>query len=182
MPLFIKDGMDRDIAAMLPGRHLCHCQAAKHRLISNCLHCGRIVCAQEGSGPCLFCGNLVCSEEEREILERGSRKSECLRCQLLDQESPGLKAAQEHKNRLLDYDRSAAKRTQVIDDELDYFATDTNTWLSPGERERLREREQELRKARHSSRLGRAIQLGLCRPSSVDRRRGTRLIICAAVQ
>ena len=43
------------------GRHTCECQATKHKLISNCVRCGRIVCEQEGSGPCLFCGNLVCN-------------------------------------------------------------------------------------------------------------------------
>jgi hypothetical protein len=42
------------------GRHKCNCQATKHDLINNCLKCGRIVCAQEGSGPCFFCFNPVC--------------------------------------------------------------------------------------------------------------------------
>ena len=44
---------------MVEGRHLCDCMAAKHKLIGNCLACGRIVCAQEGSGPCLFCGDYT---------------------------------------------------------------------------------------------------------------------------
>uniref|UniRef100_A0A0K0CW85 Zf-C2HC5 domain-containing protein n=1 Tax=Angiostrongylus cantonensis TaxID=6313 RepID=A0A0K0CW85_ANGCA len=30
--------------------------------------CGKIVCAQEGSGPCFFCGTLVCSKEETEVM------------------------------------------------------------------------------------------------------------------
>jgi len=29
---------------LLPGRQMCDCQAQKHRLINNCLSCGRIVC------------------------------------------------------------------------------------------------------------------------------------------
>jgi hypothetical protein len=41
------------------GRNSCECQASKHKLIGNCVKCGRIVCEQEGSGPCFFCGNLV---------------------------------------------------------------------------------------------------------------------------
>lgn len=41
------------------GRNSCECQASKHKLIGNCMKCGRIVCEQEGSGPCFFCGNLV---------------------------------------------------------------------------------------------------------------------------
>ncbi|VDM63867.1 unnamed protein product [Angiostrongylus costaricensis] len=30
--------------------------------------CGKIVCAQEGSGPCSFCGTLVCTKEEKEVM------------------------------------------------------------------------------------------------------------------
>ncbi|KAI3429927.1 zf-C2HC5 domain-containing protein [Psidium guajava] len=33
-----------------------------HRLVSNFLSCGRIVCEQEGEGPCQFCGALVLKE------------------------------------------------------------------------------------------------------------------------
>lgn len=47
------------LSVILPGRHVCECQAAKHKLINNCTRCGRVVCDQEGSGPCLFCGHLV---------------------------------------------------------------------------------------------------------------------------
>ncbi|KHJ98689.1 hypothetical protein OESDEN_01336 [Oesophagostomum dentatum] len=52
--------------------------------------CGKIVCTQEGSGPCFFCGTLVCTKEEREILERGSRKSIELYNQLMGTEKHGL--------------------------------------------------------------------------------------------
>ena len=34
----------------------------------------------------------------------------------------------------------SVRRTQVIDDESDYFAVDTNRWLSDHEREALRKR------------------------------------------
>lgn len=57
--LYNKDGQDR-LSVILPGRHSCECLAQKHKLINNCISCGRIVCEQEGSGPCLFCGSLVC--------------------------------------------------------------------------------------------------------------------------
>jgi hypothetical protein len=33
------------------------------------LKCGRIVCAEEGSGPCYFCGSLVCTREELEKIK-----------------------------------------------------------------------------------------------------------------
>lgn len=49
------------------GRHPCNCQARVHKLIRNCISCGRVVCEQEGSGPCMFCGELVCTREERKV-------------------------------------------------------------------------------------------------------------------
>ena len=54
-------------SSQIPGRHACECQARKHELVSNCVACGRVVCAQEGSGPCLFCGALVVTREEQEV-------------------------------------------------------------------------------------------------------------------
>ena len=57
-------------STQMPGRHACECQARKHDLVSNCVSCGRIVCAQEGSGPCLFCGSLVVTREEQEVISR----------------------------------------------------------------------------------------------------------------
>lgn len=56
--LYNKEGQDR-LSVVLPGRHICECLAQKHKLINNCISCGRIVCEQEGSGPCHFCGSLV---------------------------------------------------------------------------------------------------------------------------
>ena len=34
----------------------CDYQAREHKLVNNCLGCGRIVCEKEGEGPCMFCG------------------------------------------------------------------------------------------------------------------------------
>lgn len=169
--LYAKEGKDK-LAVLLPGRQACECLAQKHRLINNCLSCGRIVCEQEGSGPCLFCGSLVCTNEEQEILQRDSNKSQKLRKKLMGegtereylphQESKmkaGLEKAVKHKDKLLEFDKNSVKRTQVLDDESDYFATDSNQWLSPGEREALRKREEELRELRHASRKDRKITL-----------------------
>ena len=48
----------------------------RHKLINNCLSCGRIICELEGEGPCLFCGTSVKAKEnisdeiqEQEYLE-----------------------------------------------------------------------------------------------------------------
>lgn len=51
------------------------------------------------------------------------------------------------------------RRTQVIDDESDYFASDSNQWLSKIERETLQKREEELREFRHMSRLSKKITI-----------------------
>ncbi|KAM3877415.1 activating signal cointegrator 1 [Diretmus argenteus] len=168
--LYNKEGQDK-LAIILPGRHACECLAQKHNLINNCITCGRIVCEQEGSGPCLFCGNLVCTKEEQEILQRDSNKSQKLRKKLMEcadrdylphQEvrmKAGLEKALQHKDKLLEYDKNSVRRTQVLDDESDYFATDSNQWLSPNEREKLRKKEEELRELRHASRKDRKITL-----------------------
>lgn len=169
--LYAKEGQDK-LAVLLPGRHPCECLAQKHKLINNCVSCGRIVCEQEGSGPCLFCGSLVCTREEQEILQRDSNKSQKLRKKLMGdggerdylphQEAKmaaGLEKAVQHKDKLLEFDRNSVRRTQVLDDESDYFAADSNQWLSPGEREKLRRREEELREIRHASRKDRKITL-----------------------
>lgn len=169
--LYAKEGQDK-LAVLLPGRHGCECLAQKHKLINNCISCGRIVCEQEGSGPCLFCGSLVCTKEEQEILQRDSNKSQKLRKKLMGdggerdylphQEAKmkaGLEKAVQHKDKLLEFDRNSVKRTQVLDDESDYFAADSNQWLSPGEREKLRRKEEELREIRHASRKDRKITL-----------------------
>ncbi|XP_053128774.1 activating signal cointegrator 1 isoform X2 [Hemicordylus capensis] len=177
--LYTKEGQDK-LAVMLPGRHACECLAQRHKLINNCLTCGRIVCEQEGSGPCLFCGTLVCTKEEQDVLQRDSNKSQKLLKKLLAgtensgkvdasgkdllprQEArlkAGLEMAVKHKDKLLEFDKTSVRRTHVIDDESDYFASDSNQWLSKQEREALEKREKELRELRHASRLSRKITI-----------------------
>ncbi|KAM6195467.1 activating signal cointegrator 1 [Sarcoramphus papa] len=177
--LYTKEGQDK-LAVLIPGRHTCECLGQKHKLINNCLVCGRIVCEQEGSGPCFFCGALVCTKEEQDILQRDSNKSQKLLKKLMAgaessgnldaiskdllprQEArlkAGLEMAVKHKDKLLEFDRTSVRRTQVIDDESDYFATDSNQWLSKQEREALQKREQELRELRHASRLAKKITI-----------------------
>lgn len=173
--LYAKEGQDK-FTVLLPGRHSCDCLAQKHKLINNCLTCGRIVCEQEGSGLCFFCGSLVCTAEEQEILQRDSNKSQRLRKKLMGdhivsegdkdclphQEArmkTGLEKAIQHKDKLLEFDKNSVCRTQVLDDESDYFAADSNQWLAPVERETLRRREEELKELRHASRKDRKITL-----------------------
>lgn len=184
VPLFGKEGLART-AVYLPGRHECQCLAGRHQLVGNCTECGRIVCQQEGSGPCLTCGALVCSREEREVLSQGNRKSEELLKKLMGgQKKPngrggeglrdvannllmgttqclqeGLDKAIEHKNQLLEYDKTCERRTHVIDDEADYFSVDSNQWLGADERQALQRRADELRSKLHASRRHRVVTL-----------------------
>lgn len=98
----------------------CSCQARRHRLVSNCLSCGKIVCEQEGEGPCNFCGSLV--------LKEGSKYAG------LEETVPVLSeaeaAAEAYAKRLVEYDRNSAARTTVIDDQSDYYEIEGNSWLS----------------------------------------------------
>jgi len=160
VPLFSKDGREAEVVK-LAGRHPCECQAVKHSLVSNCLGCGRVVCSQEGSGPCLFCATLVCTREEQAVLDRKSKKSEQLLKRLggdgRDEYQASQQKALENKERLLEYDANCEKRTRVIDDESDYFAVDTNKWLTPQQREALQKKKEELHAEKHKSRLDRRI-------------------------
>lgn len=98
----------------------CSCQARSHRLVSNCLSCGKIVCEQEGEGPCHFCGALV--------LREGSSYAG------LDETLPVISdadaEAEAYTKRLVEYDRNSAARTTVIDDQSDYYEIEGNSWLS----------------------------------------------------
>lgn len=66
------------------------------------------------------------------------------------------------------YYNSSVRRTQVLDDESDYFATESNQWLSPGERDKLRKKEEELRELRHASRKDRKITLDFAGRQVID--------------
>ncbi|XP_026683040.1 activating signal cointegrator 1, partial [Diaphorina citri] len=127
-------------------------QASEHKLINNCLKCGRIVCSVEGSGPCLFCGELVCSREERRLIEQ-SDQGDTLYQKLMDRKViKGLEEALKNRDRLVDFDRNCEKRTTVIDDAHDYFC-DNSVWLTKEERAKIAQKQEELDRQRHS-RLG----------------------------
>ena len=161
--LYTSEGKSRAEEIMVvPGRHGCECAGQKHKLISNCLECGRIVCEQEGSGPCHFCGNLVCTGEEQEILARNSRASEKLYEKLmtksLEKRQADLDQAKALRDKLVEFDRTSARRTKVIDDQADYYSADSK-WLSKSQREKAKKKEQELANAKHRSRLDRRYVL-----------------------
>ncbi|KZV28135.1 activating signal cointegrator 1 [Dorcoceras hygrometricum] len=120
----------------------CSCQARRHRLVSNCLSCGKIVCEQEGEGPCHFCGALV--------LREGSTYAglDEVGVPMTDAEV----AAEDFVKRLVEYDRDSAARTTVIDDQSDYYEIEENSWLSMEEKELLRKKREEVEEAERAKR------------------------------
>ena len=70
-----------------------------------------------------------------------------------EKEQAQFLAALKHRDKLLEYGRTAAKRTTVIDDQLDYFDTDAmaDSWMTEEEKARIAEltrvrKEKEMRK------------------------------------
>ncbi|KAJ8772957.1 hypothetical protein K2173_028134 [Erythroxylum novogranatense] len=120
----------------------CSCQARQHRLVSNCLSCGKIVCEQEGEGPCNFCGALVLKEGSTYA---GLEKD-------LPPVSDAEAAAEAYAKRLVEYDRNAAARTTVIDDQSDYYEIEGNSWLSKEEKELLQKKQEEIEAAEKAKR------------------------------
>ena len=156
--LYTNDGKVAD-TIMLKGRRLCNCEASQHKLINNCLRCGRIVCEQEGSGPCLFCGEIVCTNEEQQVLKAAGKKSDNLLKSLKEKGGgEALKKALEQRDRLLEYDRNSEKRTTVIDDELDYFE-ENSVWHSDEQRATFERLKQEMHERKHASRVNRSIRI-----------------------
>ena len=115
---------------------------ARKRSVINCLGCGmiyRLVRDNDVSeltldtkkmletGACTFCGDQISPHESRSTS---------------NQSGPSLQAAKEayeFKERLLQYDLHATKRTTVTDDQSDFFLVDSISWLSKDEKVELRQ-------------------------------------------
>ncbi|KAH8272960.1 hypothetical protein KR026_011748 [Drosophila bipectinata] len=169
--LYASDGRVQGDTILLKGRRHCNCQAAQHKLINNCLGCGRIVCEQEGSGPCLFCGEPVRTPEEEQQLAKAAREKggvggkqsgkqgkKQAKESAKESSKESLEKALAQRDRLLEYDRNSEKRTTVIDDELDYFQ-ENSVWLSDAEREKFEKLKSEMHDMKHGSRMKRKIRV-----------------------
>ncbi|PSN34001.1 Activating signal cointegrator 1 [Blattella germanica] len=81
--------------------------------------------------------------KEQQLMNSGLNKGNQLYQKLIEQKGPeGWDSAVQHRNRLLEYDRTSEKRTRVIDDESDYF-TSNSVWLSKAERDKLKQKEED---------------------------------------
>ncbi len=70
----------------------------------------------------------------------------------------------------------------MIDDERDYFAVESNRWISGGERDALRQKEEELREAKYGSRRNRAITLDFAGRKVVEEEQQLGVCVCACVR
>mmetsp|Transcript_9144 Transcript_9144/g.21939 ORF Transcript_9144/g.21939 Transcript_9144/m.21939 type:complete len:597 (+) Transcript_9144:68-1858(+) len=113
-------------AGVISGRVSCLCQASRHPLVNNCAQCGRIVCSEEGEGPCPFCGNMVYAKNTVQV------------------DDPDLLKAMARTATLISYDRDAAKRTKVLDDQSDWYRESDNLWLSKEQRAEAVRKAQEI--------------------------------------
>jgi hypothetical protein len=93
------------------------------RDVRNCLGCGFIYTTKryDSLPRCAFCGNPLGKKADAKA--RGE----------VDQR------ALEHKNRLLEFDRTSASRTKVFDDQTDYYEVVDSIWSSEQEREQALE-------------------------------------------
>jgi hypothetical protein len=58
--------------------------------------------------------------------------------------------AWQHKERLLRYDRESAERTQVFDDQADYYSNQTSTWLTEEEKTEAEQKDEDQRTDLHT--------------------------------
>jgi hypothetical protein len=124
-------------ALIKSGRHFCGCEGELHEVLTNCLNCGKIVCEQERLGPCLFCGHDV------HMFDMLTKKHK---------EDAEFLKAWEHRNRLLEFDRTFEERTIVIDDQIDFDESSSNMWLSEAEKLERKKKEERLKELSEDSR------------------------------
>jgi hypothetical protein len=106
-------------------RSSCGCQGTRHKLFASCTSCGRIICdAEKGcvqatTTPfaCLHCG---------EPTARQPLTAEQVFALCVDDETV---IVYKHKDKLLQFDKENAKRTQVLDSQVVYIMVYFCTWL-----------------------------------------------------
>eukprot|EP00803_Ostreobium_quekettii_P008314 evm.model.scf_263.6 EVM.evm.TU.scf_263.6 scf_263:53477-59707(+) len=163
LQLTLTDSIERKVANCLKCGKIYDCRKMSEAIIK----------FLESGGICSFCGNQVTLTSNGETVmpqtatgnqlvdlqnskgvsaaEAGESNQEASSSVSVSKMDEAASRAAEFKDRLVEYDRNAAKRTTVIDDQSDYFEVDSNVWLSEQERRDLRQRldrEQELENSR----------------------------------
>jgi hypothetical protein len=110
----ILDLSDKGVVLIKGKRVECFCQAQYHKLVNNCLTCGKVICEQEGEGPCFFCGNIVLYPEKlgenRELFEQLQNEET-----IFDLE---YKKAKAHQDKLVSYDRNSQSQSNIYDEQV----------------------------------------------------------------
>ncbi len=118
----------------------CGCFASQHGFKSNCLNCGRIICEQEGTEMCYSCGldpgrclSYEIKVENGKIDDAAAKKN-----------AAAYKDALERRDKLLQFARERAKRTQIIDDQAGHYSS--SVWMSAEERKAAEAKDAEMKK------------------------------------
>eukprot|EP01063_Lacrimia_lanifica_P012742 TRINITY_DN19430_c0_g2_i1.p1 TRINITY_DN19430_c0_g2~~TRINITY_DN19430_c0_g2_i1.p1 ORF type:complete len:697 (+),score=262.31 TRINITY_DN19430_c0_g2_i1:62-2152(+) len=127
---------------LIPFSQECNCEARKHKLLTNCQMCGKVVCEQEGWGRCYFCGSFLKGGSAPVLGKDETEEDEDYK----ERERAFLKAVAQ-RDKLLQFQDERSKRTTIFDDQEDYYAS-SNPWLDDAERRKAREKEQEAAEAR----------------------------------
>lgn len=135
------------------------------RKVVNCLRCGKVFdCRRPDSdamqflaagGRCTYCGGLVRLDYDNGTSNMMGDANDLpatppTNDDSTDQTATSTQAEAEAvalRDRLVQFDRQGAKRTSVIDDQSDYFAIDSNAWLSDAERAELKRQQREAEEA-----------------------------------
>lgn len=132
--------------AIIPVAQFCGCEGRKHELICNCQVCGKIVCAQEGDGPCFFCFSEL-MREPAHTKRKAAEATDVEQKEYLDSQREFLRAVGA-RDRLLKYQSERAQRTEVKDDQEDYYESSNSSWLTAAERAEQAAKEEKLRDER----------------------------------
>lgn len=117
-----------------PKKMPCGCYGNKHKPLTNCLRCGRISCEIEGIDDyCHFCGYYIADFSSQVGTTSDAKANSAL----------------QHKERLLEFDRTSAARTHIHDDQEDYFVASSSMWASEQEQGDARAMEENRQKKLH---------------------------------
>ena len=150
----------------------CSCMGSLHPLLTaapNCTSCGKIICVKEGLAPCTFCGAaLLTGAQVQDMVRalRDERGREKMAANNAAQAQKGGKSgvapapatgaisdaaltkAMAHKDKLLNFQASNAKRTQIVDEAAAFETPDSGVsqWSSAEERAQQLKNQQKILK------------------------------------
>lgn len=150
---FVFDG----VAFADPSRY-CSCQATLHKMICNCMGCGKICCEMEVGSTCTFCGATlpIAAGMGKKAVANARRRAQQQSSEHMEQfglpsdvaHDESLQRAIAHKDKLLHFQSTSQQRTHVYDDQADYYTDTASMWLSEAERKVAQAAERQRREER----------------------------------